>query len=313
MGMLMRRFRFALLLAAALAPSLALADSHDPIPGKQDTRIRTFPYSPGSTMRLTTPGVTPVRVVFADGAVPISIAGALVSLGNDQKDPANDWFVSGSGNTIMLEPQHDNMPVSLLSVTTQNGAEHDHYVIELHVGAGDIGNPDDKNAYAQVTYTYPAVEAAAVADARARAARAIVDGKVRTSLTQARFTAPRQWRYSKQGADCDTMTPTGTNWVSDDGNQTSLLLPPHMAGGAFFSRENDADKKESLITPIPTTTRVGTLVVLPGTYRQIVLRRGDKVCALRNDAYDPIGKQPGGGSGTISPDIIRTIRTTAGK
>jgi type IV secretory pathway VirB9-like protein len=109
------------------------------------------------------------------------------------------------------------------------------------------------------------------------------------------------------------MTPAGTNWVSDDGSQTSLLLPPHMTGGAFFSRESDGDKNESLLTPIPTTTRVGTLVVLPGIYRQIVLRRGDKVCALRNDAYDPIGTQPGGGTGTISPDIIRTVRTTGSR
>lgn len=309
MGMLMR-FRFALFLTAALAPSLAQANSHDPIPGKQDPRLRTFPYSPGNTMRLSTPGLNPVRVVFGDGSIPITIAGSLVSLGDDEKHPPTDWFAKGAGNTILLQPMHDDMPVSLLFVTTRKDDEQNNYVIELHVGPGDISNPADKDAYAQVAYTYPAMEAAAAADARARAARAVIEGKVRTSMTQARFAAPRQWHYSKQGADCDLMTPTGTNWISDDGSQTSLLFPPHMSVGAFYSRETDADKDWSLITPIPTTTRVGTLVVLPGIYRQIVLVHGDKGCALRNDAYDPVGKQPGGGTGTISPDIIRTIRTT---
>lgn len=304
------RFRFALYLTAALIPTLALADSHDPIPGKADPRIRSFPYNPANTMRLTTPGVNPVRIIFGEAEDPITVAGSLVVPPGDPKNPPTDWAARSAGRTLLLQPLHDNMPVSLLFVTTQKGDEQHNYVIELHVGTGDITNPHDATAYAQVAYTYPEAQAAEAAEARARAVRVIAESKVRTSLTQARFAAPRQWHYSKQGADCATMTPSGWNWISDDGHQTSLLFPPHMDGGSFFSRESDDDKNESLITPISTTTRAGTLVVLPGTYRQIVLRRGDKACALRNDAYDPIGTQPGGGTGTIAPDIIRTIRTT---
>jgi type IV secretory pathway VirB9-like protein len=318
MAMLMN-MRFSLLLTAALLPSIALAeapppgisvvpkmDTHEPIPGKQDPRIRTFPYDPANTMRLTTPGLNPVRVVFADGSIPTTIAGALVSRGGTQQNqsPPTDWFATDAGNTMLLQPLHDNMPISLLFVTTRLEGEQSNYVIELHVGTGDITNPNDASAYAQVAYTYPKTS-----DPKAQKDR-IAEGKIQTSLTQARFSAPRQWHYSKQGADCATLTPSNRNWISDDGSQTSMLFPPHMTIGTVWSRQSDDDKDESMITPIPTTTRVGTLLVLPGVYKQIVLRLGVQSCAVRNDDYDGVGSQPGGGSGTISPDVIRTVRAT---
>lgn len=287
--------------ALAAAPAHVPADPHEPIPGKEDPTLRTFPYDPAETMRLTSPGVVPMRIIFTDGSVPITEGGELVSV--NPKD-APDWYASVAGNSLILQPRH-LMPPSILFVTTKRaeGAGTDNYVIELVVGT------PDKDVYYQVSYTYPGQAAAAAADARAKAMRIRTESKIRTSLTQARFNAPRQWHYSKMGADCATMVPTGWNWISDDGHQTTLLFPPHMAGAEIYSRESDDDKDESLITPIPTTTAVGTLDVLPSVYRQLVLRLGSKVCALRADHYDPIGTQPGGGSGTISADVIR-IRNT---
>ena len=46
-------------------------------------------------------------------------------------------------------------------------------------------------------------------------------------------------------------------------------------------------------------TRCGRpAVVVPSVQREMRLRRGGKVCALRNNAFDPIGMEPGGGDGT---------------
>jgi type IV secretory pathway VirB9-like protein len=132
------RFRFTLFLTTALVPSLALADSHDPIPGKADPRIRSFPYNPANTMRLTTPGVNPVRIIFGEGEDPITVAGSLVVPPGDPKNPPTDWAARSAGRTLLLQPLHDNMAVSLLFVTTQKGDEQHNYVIELHVGTGDI-------------------------------------------------------------------------------------------------------------------------------------------------------------------------------
>jgi hypothetical protein len=283
----------------------AKPDKHDPIPGKGDPRIRTFPYDPGVTLRVRAPNIgVPVRLVFDTDEEPDAVGGQLVIPNDPAK--ATDWSAIGSGNTLMLQPLHA-MPPSIMFITTK-GSQHRNYVVELRVGTDDISNPEAENAYDQVTYTYQQTPEAS-ADARARYQRQQNEGKVRTSLTQARFSAPRQWHYSKMGADCATMTPSGWNWISDDGHQLSLLLPPHMAGSSIYSRESDDDKDEKLITPISTTTPVGTLLVLPDVYKQLLLRQnGRKVCALRDDRYDAIGTQPGSGSGTISPDVIRVIK-----
>ena len=297
----------AILLAAFVATSTACfaatpADKHDPIPGKEDRRIRTFPYDPANMMRLTSPGLTPVRVVFAEGTTITTVAGSLVI---PEASKATDWFSNNEGNSLIFQPLHADIPPSIVFVTARNkdGAQ-ENYVIELHVGTGDLIT-DAGDAYAQVTFTYPAQQAAAAAEARARAFRIQTESKVRTSLTQARFSAPRQWHYSKMGQNCDVLTPSGWNWISDDGHQVAMLFPPHMQEAEFYSRQNDQDKNESLVTPVATTTAVGTLDVLPDVFRQIVLRRGKLVCALRADRYDPDGTQPGGGSGTISADVIR--------
>ena len=49
--------------------------------------------------------------------------------------------------------------------------------------------------------------------------------------------------------------------------------------------------------------------MVPGVQRDMRLRRGGKVCALRNNAFDPIGAEPGEGSGTISAEVVRRVRT----
>jgi hypothetical protein len=49
--------------------------------------------------------------------------------------------------------------------------------------------------------------------------------------------------------------------------------------------------------------------VVPSVQREMRLRRGGKVCALRNNAFDPIGRQSGAGDGTASPNVVRQVRT----
>ena len=33
-----------------------------------------------------------------------------------------------------------------------------------------------------------------------------------------------------------------------------------------------------------------------------------EVCALRDNAFDPVGVEPGGGNGTLSPEVVRRVR-----
>ena len=85
-----------------------------------------------------------------------------------------------------------------------------------------------------------------------------------------------------------------------------------MANGLEIESANRLRKQELMFAILKKRAKTGetifgdgTLEVLPDVYKQIVLRRGDKVCALRADRFDPNGTQPGGGSGTISADVIR--------
>jgi type IV secretory pathway VirB9-like protein len=69
------------------------------------------------------------------------------------------------------------------------------------------------------------------------------------------------------------------------------------------------DDKEAVATTVNDTMRGGLRVVVPSVQHEMRLRRGGKVCALRNNAFDPIGRQPGSGDGTESPNVVRQVRS----
>jgi type IV secretory pathway VirB9-like protein len=48
--------------------------------------------------------------------------------------------------------------------------------------------------------------------------------------------------------------------------------------------------------------------MVPTVQREMRLRRGGKVCALRDNAFDPVGVEPSGGNGTASPEVVRRVR-----
>lgn len=261
-----------------------------------DPRIRYTAYTAGQVYRLTSTGLTPLEIVFAAGESPEMIAGTLAS--TDQKH-AKDWYAFHHDNVLILQPLHAMAP-SILFVGTgrANGQPGRNYTFELDTRDGSVAQPDGK-AYVQVNMTYPAEEAAARAAAQRARQEAARARRAKARLKQAQFEGSRNWRYLAQGSTL--IQPLS---VSDDGRNTMLLYPPHVALPVPYIINQDG--KESIVQTTSQDTPDGLLMILHTTVPEIILRRGKQVCALYNQSYDPIGKTPD--TGTLSPDVVREVR-----
>lgn len=293
----MRKFCTHLVLLSLVASLIggAAHAAQDPQPGRGDPLIRYAAYNEDTVYRITSTGLSPVELVFSDDEQPVLITGVLVS---PDKKSARDWFAYHHDNVLVLQPLHEMAP-SILFVSTNGvgGKLGRNYAFELQTRTGNIAQPDDQT-YVQVNFTYPAQEAAdrraawhaRVAVARERAAQ--------ERLAQSQLAGRRNWRYLAQGSiEIQPMN------VSDDGQNTMLLFPPHAALPVPYIINQDG--KESIAQATNQNTPDGLLMILHMTSREIVLRRGQQVCALYNQGYDPIGTTTG--TGTSSPDVVREV------
>ena len=277
----------------------------DPAPGPKDSRIRTSPYDPGQVVRLTSTGLSPLQVIFEDGERPVTIAGALVF--TDPKE-AKDWLARPSGNVLILQPLRAMEPSVLFVRTTTADGKERHYSFELRTRDGSVADAADPEAYMTVRLTYPAapnLEAIAAAQARREAAQAAAaERAVRIRFAQTGDLGPRNYNYDKRDPDgCPLLAPVS---VFDDGTRTTLMFAPHAVLPEIYVVNQDG--KEAVATTVNDSTSAGLRVMVPSVQREMRLRRGGKVCALRDNAFDPIGVEPGGGGGTISPDVVRRVR-----
>ena len=135
-------------------------------------------------------------------------------------------------------------------------------------------------------------------------AASVADSAAKLRLAAVQNQGARNYNYDKQDDEgCPILAPA---YVFDDGTRTTMVFPPNAVLPQLYVINQDG--KEGIVTTINDTTPNGLQVVIPSIHREMRLRRGGKVCALRNNAFDPVGQEPGGGSGTISPDVIRQVR-----
>jgi type IV secretion system protein VirB9 len=301
-----RPVAFAAPLLALLSASLPVSAVTDPSPGPKDSRIRTTPYDPGQVVRLTSTGLSPLQIIFEDGERPVTIAGALVF--TDPKE-TKDWLTRPSGNVLILQPLRAMEPSVLFVRTTTADGKERHYSFELRTRDGNVADTADPNAYMTVRLTYPPApspEAIAAAQARREATQAAAEERaVRVRFARTGDMGPRNYNYDKRDPDgCPLLAPLS---VFDDGTRTTLLFAPHAVLPEIYVINQDG--KEAVATTVNDTTPAGLRVMVPSVQREMRLRRGGKVCALRDNAFDPIGIEPGGGDGTVSTDVVRRVRT----
>jgi type IV secretion system protein VirB9 len=274
----------ALLLAGSTSTALAL---EIPRGASQDSRVRFVDYQPYNITHIIGSLRSSVQVEFAaDEEI------AHVALGNSVA-----WEVAPAGNILFLKPR-ENQPVTNISVvTTRRDGSTRSYQMELTVrdGTVEVG----QNTYFYVKYRYPADEAERrrqAADARAVAAQAKAADNV---LALHESYGPRNWRYSAQGSQA--LEPQS---VYDNGKLTTFAFIGNQEMPAIYIENSDGS--ESLV---PKSVD-GNLVLVHAISRKFILRRGEDVLCVFNEAYDRIGINPD--TNTSSPSVERVVRTDVG-
>ena len=257
----------------------------------------------------------------------------------------HDWFIRWSGNAIVLQPLRTERPSMLFVDTKAPDGTMRHYRFQLDTRSSDdasgAGSPasdvafrtvagnEDPSAYDAVNMTYPEVIAAqrraaweaGAAEREKRAAerekraaereRKQADASAEWRLQEARlpYADGRNWRYQAQNISasdnsCGIIGPERAAGISDDGIETRLLFAPDIALPAPYVL--DQDGHESVVQHSQVETADGLVMTLHVVAPRVILRRGERVCALTNLAYDPIGHHTG--TNTISPAVIREMR-----
>lgn len=277
-----------ILAAAILAVMSSLPANALEVPsgGGQDNRVRFVDYQPYNVTRVIGSIRSSVQVEFAaDEEI------AHIALGNSVA-----WEVAPAGNILFLKPR-ENQPVTNISVvTTRRDGSKRSYQMELVVREGSVAAGEA--TYFYVKYRYPADEAERrrlEAEAAKRAAQAGLADQVLDVHEQY---GPRNWRYSAQGSAA--IEPQA---VYDNGKITTFAFTGNQEMPAIYIENSDGT--ESLV---PKTVQ-GDLVMIHAISRKFILRRANDTLCIFNEAYSPVGINPG--TNTTSPSVERVVNPSS--
>lgn len=277
----MKRLIIQIALSFSLAgPVLAL---QQPSPGQHDARVRTVTYDPTNVVRVNGVIRASTQVMFSDDEEV-----AHVAIGDSVA-----WEVAPAGSILFLKPRENYPPTNLQVVTTRADGRKRSYQFELSIAETTLAD-----SYFVVRFAYPGDEIERRrTEAAARSAEregALID---QTFDLHHAFGA-RNWRFSAQGSV--DLEPEA---VFDDGKETTFRFAGNREVPAIYLINSDGS--ESLV---PKDVR-GELVVVHATAREFRLRKGNVVLCVFNEAFDPVGINPG--TNTTSPSVERRARKSA--
>ncbi|MCP3468123.1 P-type conjugative transfer protein VirB9 [Bradyrhizobium sp. CCGUVB23] len=277
----MKRLIFPIVLSLGLAgPVLAL---QQPSPGQHDARVRTVTYDPTNVVRVNGVIRASTQVMFGDDEEV-----AHVAIGDSVA-----WEVAPAGSILFLKPREKHPPTNLQVVTTRADGRKRSYQFELSIAETTLAD-----SYFVVRFAYPGDEVE-----RRRAETAARSAEREGALIDQTFDlhhayGARNWRFSAQGSV--DLEPEA---VFDDGKETTFRFAGNREVPAIYLINSDGS--ESLV---PKDVR-GELVVVHATAREFRLRKGNIVLCIFNEAFDPVGINPG--TNTTSPSIERRARKSA--
>jgi len=251
---------------ALCAPAVAAQKTY---PSPKDSRIRFVDYDEHDIVKIYGKVGTDTMVVFEPGEQIQDMSGG---------DTAA-WAVgvTTARNAFFIKPSAVSPATNMHVVTTRRV-----YSIDLQLAARGQQN------YLTVRYRYPTQEAArqqAVADAR----------RTRDVLNAGVPGASRNNHYSAEGSsEIDPLEA----W--DDGTATFMRFAPNASIPAVYTLGKDG--KEQLAD----VSMPNDVLRIPKVAAKLILRRGDLVTCIFNDAYDAVGTRTN--TGTASPAVQRTLK-----
>jgi type IV secretion system protein VirB9 len=297
----MSRFIPALLASTILIPP-ALAAPKQTI----DQNLRVEAYNPGKryvvvgtikrSLTVTVcPGESIVRVPFGDDQV---IQGPDMGKDGGANVPID--------NVVPLWPEKVGR-TNFQILTKEPGKQYKTYQLSIEVRNPPADGADDPEAVYGLTFTCPDKERARVsAETAERAAKwAAVrqqrEAKFQLAAAKTQMQtdfADRQRNYRYVARGSYDLIPSE---VSDDGQQTGFRFPGNRQIPAVYAVGFDGAEQ---IVPF---TMQSDLILVQRVARQFRLRLGGSVLEVFNLGYNPAGS-PDPGTGTTSPNVVRTLR-----
>lgn len=269
--------------SAAVAQALEI-----PSALQRDSRIRVVNYTASDVIKVIGRYRASTQIEFA----------ATEEIAHIAIGDSASWETAPARNILFLKPRLRNPPTNLQVVTIRETGERRVYQFELRAVDGDVTSTD---AYFVVRFNYPTDDANArrrelalqQAAQRAAANNQLVD----TALSVHQQFGARNYRYSAQGSRA--LQPDS---VYDDGKVTTLHFAGNREVPAIYIVQSDGGE-----TLIPwDARRGGQFVVVHSVAQEIRLRRGGDVLCIFNEAYDPVGVNPG--TGTTSASVERVVQ-----
>ena len=261
--------------------SAALA-AEDPRAGQLDARVRFVDYRPYQVVRVTGLLRHSIQIEFSPDEEILQAA-----IGNTVA-----WEAAPVGHILFLKPREQQEPTNMSVVTQRPDGTKRSYQFELMSADQDIKG---ERPFYLLKYQYPADEAAKRKAEAAAAAEALKAKQAERTLAADETGGPRNARYTVQGsASFEPRT------VSDNGKITTFVFPENMVIPAIYLVSGDGS--ESLV---PKTVSGGEVRV-HAIAAKFVLRQGDEVLCIFNEAYVPEGLATG--TLTTSPAVERLTR-----
>ena len=282
----MNRLLFgAVVLAAAVMACTARAEL-SPLPAGFDPHVQRVAYNPLNVVRVVGSPTNSTQIIFKASEEITQVA-----IGN-----ADAWLAQPAGNLLFIKPIGITPSTNMQVVTKRpEGASRSYQFRLVASRRGESGA--SATVYA-VRFTYPADEEKERAARAAEQSTSALQKTATARLTQAWAESPRNWRYVAKGS-----TAIEPREVSDNGRQTAFRFPGAMRIPTIYAAAPDGSE-----TIVPYTM-VGDEAVVQTTGRSFTLRDGQEVLLVVNHGLDPVGRNPGTGTG--SPDIIRTVKGVA--
>ena len=268
-------------LALVSGTTVALA-AEDPRAGQLDARVRFVDYRPYQVVRVTGLLRHSIQIEFSPDEEILQAA-----IGNTVA-----WEAAPVGHILFLKPREQQEPTNMSVVTQRPDGTKRSYQFELTSADDDFKG---QRPFFLLKYQYPADEAAKRKAEAAAAADAAKAQHAERTLAADETGGPRNARYTVHGsASFEPRT------VSDNGKITTFVFPENMVIPAIYLVAGDGS--ESLV---PKTV-LGGEVRVHAIAAQFVLRQGDEVLCLFNEAYVPEGLATG--TMTTSPAVERLTR-----
>ena len=295
----MNRILIAWLLSACTASAVFGAEV--PEPGERDARVRFVTYQKDEVTVVTVRRGAVTRIVLGDDE---KIAVAASGFTADCQKAELEWCMRADvgTNQIWVKPKDHATHNNLELKTDKRDYSFEFTVLPDANGRGKKTArkkvPEGETMF-RVIFRYPVQISPMSALLWANAANApIRDKAVLDERLNVARPAARNWQYSMQimpGAD-----EIAPSLVFDDGRFTYFRFPANREVPTLYTLSPTGEESRT------NTHMEGDLAVVQRISRRFVLRLGQAVVGVWNDAYDAEGVAPK--DGTTIDGVIRTIR-----